>query len=344
MRSLVVLSVVSSLLFATAMPAMAQVSDPVRNPVDGHYYEAVTVPGGISWSDARDAAESRFIGVVQGHLATITSEEESDFIVASFPELSAPQPPAYWLGGFQPPGSPEPGGNWQWVTGEPFVYTNWAPSEPNDHSSPEQCMNFTGDFSSPGQWNDQPCGGEVGYLVEYDVSGAFADDDNSIFEPDIEWLVDQGITQGCTADGTLYCPDDNVTRGQMAAFLARAFNLPDAGPSPFTDTAGSIFEADIAKVAAAGITQGCNPEGTLFCPNGLVTRGQMAAFLSRGLVLPEGAVNTFVDDDGSIFEEDIAKIAQGGITQGCTADGTMFCPDDFVNRGQMAAFIHRALE
>jgi hypothetical protein len=84
MRPLVMFGIVASLVVAAAIPAVAQVSDLVRNPLDGHYYEAVIVPGGISWSDARDAAESRSIGVVQGHLATITSQEESDFIVANF--------------------------------------------------------------------------------------------------------------------------------------------------------------------------------------------------------------------------------------------------------------------
>ncbi len=174
--------------------------------------------------------------------------------------------------------------------------------------------------------------------------GSFVDDDNSIFEIDIEWLSAQGVTKGCNADGTEFCPDDFVSRGQMAAFLARALNLSEAASSPFTDAVGSIFEADIARVAQVGISKGCNAEGTLFCPDDLVTRGQMAAFLSRALNLPDGAVNTFVDDDRSIFESDIAKIAAAGITQGCSADGTMFCPDDFVTRGQMAAFIHRALE
>jgi hypothetical protein len=51
------------------------------------------------------------------------------------------------------------------------------------------------------------------------AGGAFVDDDGSIFEPDIEWLAETGITQGC---GTgMFCPDRAVTRGQMAAFLHR---------------------------------------------------------------------------------------------------------------------------
>ena len=75
----------------------------------------------------------------------------------------------------------------------------------------------------------------------------------------------------------------------------------------------------------------------------MVTRGQMAAFLARAMNLPDGALNTFTDDNGSIFEADIAKIAEAGITKGCNAEGTLFCPNDFVTRGQMAAFLHRAL-
>ncbi|MDJ0664649.1 MAG: S-layer homology domain-containing protein, partial [Acidimicrobiia bacterium] len=83
---------------------------------------------------------------------------------------------------------------------------------------------------------------------------------------------------------TKFCPNDPVTRGQMAAFLVRAFGLTDdGGGNTFIDDDGSIFEEDIAKLAAAGITKGCNPgEGnTKFCPLDSVTRGQMAAFLKR---------------------------------------------------------------
>ena len=56
----------------------------------------------------------------------------------------------------------------------------------------------------------------------------------------------------------------------------------------------------------------------------------------------DGGGNTFTDDDGSVFEDDIAKLAASGITTGCSRDGTRFCPNGFVTRGQMAAFLHRA--
>jgi hypothetical protein len=50
---------------------------------------------------------------------------------------------------------------------------------------------------------------------------AFGDDDGSIHEADIQALAATGITRGCAPD--LYCPDQSVTRAQMAAFLHRAF-------------------------------------------------------------------------------------------------------------------------
>lgn len=69
----------------------------------------------------------------------------------------------------------------------------------------------------------------------------------------------------------------------MAAFLDRALGLPASDVDGFVDDDGSIFEADIQALAAAGITRGCNVEDTEFCPDDLVTRGQMAALLGRAL-------------------------------------------------------------
>ncbi|MEA2003213.1 MAG: S-layer homology domain-containing protein, partial [Actinomycetota bacterium] len=110
--------------------------------------------------------------------------------------------------------------------------------------------------------------------------------DTNVFSADIEWLADQGITKGCNPPtNDLFCPTDNVTREQMAAFLVRALGLTDdGGGNTFTDDNGSIFEDDIAKLAAAGITKGCNPPfNTQFCPTDNVTREQMAAFLRRAI-------------------------------------------------------------
>jgi endoglucanase len=74
----------------------------------------------------------------------------------------------------------------------------------------------------------------------------------------------------------------------MAAFLVRAFEYTDPGSVDFVDDDGSIFEADIERLAAAGVTVGCNPpDNTMFCPDQVTTREQMAAFLHRAFGQPE---------------------------------------------------------
>ncbi len=123
--------------------------------------------------------------------------------------------------------------------------------------------------------------------AELAPGGSFIDDDGSPHEGDIEAIAAVGITKGCNPPANdRFCPDDPVTRGQMAAFLVRALSLPDGGPAGFGDTRGHTFEADIDRLAAAGITKGCNPPANdRYCPDDPVTRAQMATFLTRGLGL-----------------------------------------------------------
>ncbi|CAN5756649.1 hypothetical protein BH23ACT5_BH23ACT5_20870 [soil metagenome] len=110
----------------------------------------------------------------------------------------------------------------------------------------------------------------------------FGDAESSVFAESIRWLSASGITKGCNPPAnTSFCPDASVTRGQMAAFMARALDLA-SGSEAFSDTAGHVFAADISRLASAGITKGCNPpSNTRFCPDDPVTRGQMAAFMVR---------------------------------------------------------------
>lgn len=111
----------------------------------------------------------------------------------------------------------------------------------------------------------------------------FADTVASVFAGDVQWMSATGITKGCGAD--TFCPDDPVTRGQLAAFFVRAMGYEDAGSGDlFIDDDHSVFEVDISRLATAGITRGCNPPANdRFCPDELVTREQMAAFLHRVL-------------------------------------------------------------
>ena len=175
-------------------------------------------------------------------------------------------------------------------------------------------------------------------------NGTFWDDDFSIFENDIEWMAGRGITKGCNPPtNDMYCPNDPVTRDVMAVYMARALELPDTTVDYFDDDDGSPFEADINRMAAAGITRGCGQRQ--FCPRQVVDRGQMAAFMSRALGLAgAGAGDLFTDDDDSIFESDIDRLATAGITKGCNPPvNDRYCPERSVDRGAMAAFLHRAI-
>jgi hypothetical protein len=170
----------------------------------------------------------------------------------------------------------------------------------------------------------------------------FRDIDASVHKLDIQLLAGWGISKGCNPPANdLYCPEAPVTRGQMAAFMKRAFVTPASAYDYFIDDDSSIFEADINSITGVGITKGCNPPtSSLYCTGDPITRGQMAAFLVRTLNLPSGP-DAFTDDNGTPFEGDINALAAAGVTKGCTDSN--YCPDGVVTRAQMASFLVRAL-
>jgi glucose/arabinose dehydrogenase len=177
--------------------------------------------------------------------------------------------------------------------------------------------------------------------------GTFVDDNGNVHEGYIEAIAAEGITLGCNPPvNDRYCPGSFVSRGQMAAFLVRSLGLTDGGDKDwFADDNGSTFEADINKLATAGVTAGCNPpDNDRYCPEKQVTRGQMAAFLVRAYGYTDpGKGDWFTDDDGTIFEGDIDRLATAGITLGCNPPtNDHFCPGNQVRRDQMASFLGRA--
>lgn len=115
----------------------------------------------------------------------------------------------------------------------------------------------------------------------------FVDDDGHIFEGAIDRLAEAGITQGCNPPvNNRFCPDREITRGAMAAMLARAFGYPASDIDRFDDDDGHIFERAIQTIAAQGVTVGCNPPANNeFCPDDDITRDAMATFLTRALDL-----------------------------------------------------------
>ena len=110
-------------------------------------------------------------------------------------------------------------------------------------------------------------------------------DDSEWWMPHVERLADLGITHGCATEPARFCPEDPVTRAQMASFLSRAFGLeaPEGPPEvEFSDVGEGVHTDSIYALAASGITEGCaaEPEAR-FCPDRPTTRAQMASFLER---------------------------------------------------------------
>lgn len=171
------------------------------------------------------------------------------------------------------------------------------------------------------------------------VGSSFTDDDGSPHEADIERLVELGVTRGCSE--TEYCPLEEITRGQMAAFIHRYLGLPDgdtASPS-YIDTETHAFTAEIEAITDAGIGFGCSDFD--YCPDAPLTRQEMARFLvgTFGIPLlgsPSGVFDDITDDPFAQFIEAIEAV---GVTLGCTE--TSYCPDQAVTREQMASFFVR---
>jgi parallel beta-helix repeat protein len=165
-----------------------------------------------------------------------------------------------------------------------------------------------------------------------------------LFYMEISKVYARGITIGCGSGN--YCPDQVVTREQMAAFILRAlgeFNPPQPAMQRFTDVPpANPFYSFIERMAVLNITQGCG--GGNYCPGQAVTREQMAAFMIRALGEfnpPQPAMQRFADvPPASPFYNFIDRMAVLGVTQGC--GGGNYCPTLSVTRGQMAAFLVRA--
>lgn len=180
------------------------------------------------------------------------------------------------------------------------------------------------------------------------VSDRFVDD-AGIHESSIETIADRGITLGCNPPrNDLYCPGRGVTRAEMAVFLLRALGetIPPAGSGiVFPDVAaGSWYAGAVERLAALGVTAGY-ADGT-FGPGRVVTRGEMAVFLTRALptLTPVPAAGIFADVAPSAWYASAAEgLAAAGVTAGCRAAPLSYCPADPVLRDQMATFLDRSL-
>jgi len=183
--------------------------------------------------------------------------------------------------------------------------------------------------------------------TELPAGGSFVDDNDSVHEASIEAIAAVGVTVGCNPPtNDRFCPEQPVTRAEMATFIARALNLGEASVEPFTDIDGSVHASSINSIHAAGISIGCNPpENTAYCPEQSITREEMASMLARAFDLQPESGPYFNDLGNSIHTGSINAIRGAGITLGCNPPANdEFCPGAAVTRDQMASFLTRALD
>ena len=177
----------------------------------------------------------------------------------------------------------------------------------------------------------------------------FADvSSTDLFLPAIDLLWESSVTSGCQASPPGYCPNDNITLGQMAVFVIRSVmgsdNFTYTTTPYFTDVPASHqFFQWIQKMQDLGIAVPC--ASNQYCPDTPVTRGLMAILIIRGRYgsptpsnYPTTPYFTDVPSNHPYFPW-IQKMKQLGITSGCSL--TTYCPSDPVTRGQMAVFIER---
>lgn len=218
-------------------------------------------------------------------------------------------------------------------------------------------LHFARDINASGQivGTGDYLGERRGFFLR---SGTFSDVGQNHWAYEwVEALYASGITSGCSQDPPRFCPDDPVTRAQMALFLERGMRSPGYSPASAT---GSVFHdvpedhwaaAWIERLFADGITGGCSQDPLMYCPEAEVTRAEMSVFLERAMHWPSAysppAPSGATFGDVSLGYWAVAWIEQlfsDGITSGCSQDPLMYCPEEAVTRAQMAAFLVKAFD
>ena len=177
-----------------------------------------------------------------------------------------------------------------------------------------------------------------------------ADDLPNDVEDAVDCLAACDITVG-QFGATLFGTGNLVTRGQLASFVLNILDRVDGFQRPrnafdaFPDDEGSVHENNINDAAALDIIRGFT-DGT-YRPTAPVSRAQMATFLvntleEAGVTVPETTEDAFTDDEMSVHEDNINRLAALDVVDG-EAPG-IYNPERSVTRGTMSFFLTRAYE
>ncbi len=161
-----------------------------RKDMGGNDHWYAVYPEALFWNQADSAAETRTHGEDgTGYLATILSPEENAFILDSV--LKQLEPPTisgeFWLGGRDLLGI----NSWSWITGEPFLYENWGPTEPNNIGV-ETALSMWGPINTnpriPGTWNNSLPDDNINQLHQYWSVVEFGEPEPGMIHPTNEWV------------------------------------------------------------------------------------------------------------------------------------------------------------
>jgi hypothetical protein len=161
---------------------------------------------------------------------------------------------------------------------------------------------------------------------------------DAYYEDPVLWAVERGVTSGCT--GTRFCPNADVTRGQVATFQWRVAGQPSSSAPQFLDVPSTAhFATPVRWMRQIALTSGCG--GERYCPADSTTRAQMVTLLWRFAGSPDrGTAHGFADvPRGAYYEAAVTWAAHQGITTGSSP--TTFAPHARVTRAQMVTFLHR---
>jgi len=165
---------------------------------------------------------------------------------------------------------------------------------------------------------------------------------SQFYEPIYSMYLKEIYEAEYTDDSALIHPQKNVTRGDAAYMLYHLLGMTVEDGRDFSDINESDHYYDaIETLSARGVIDGFS-DGT-FRPLDTLTRGQMSKIISSAFKY-QIEVNPTIPytDVTKAFRPFVHALSREGITKGVTA--TIYGPDRFITRQEMAAFLHRAYQ